>query len=354
MSLRPLTGPRWARPVFRLGSRPYTWLDVALGAMLRGDWERFEAHLRAGAAGAAEADRMGAWPEAHEVEEAATAFRYARDLLTSEETEAWLADAGLTLETWSEVLARDLLRARLAEQPDALPAPGALPEDDELIAAEGLCSGMFAVFAHTLAERMALAATASGAVDTAGVAADVADARRRHAAWLAALDGGEVDRRLAHLAAADRAAGAVARDAAVETALAQHLDRFRLEWMRVDLERLSFGTAEAAREAAWCVREDGLTLSEVAMESRQPVQDVRALLDTLEAPLRDAVLSARLEEVVGPVDVGGRFDVALVVGKGPATLADPLVRARAERSVIEAVTARAVLAHVTWVGKPAL
>lgn len=329
-------------------------LDVLLGAMVRGDWQRFEAHVTAGAAYAAEAERTGGWPDAHEIEEAATGFRYARDLLTTEETEAWLAHAGLNLETWLEVLARNLLRARrgvrVAASEDT--APAALAIDEALLAAEGVCSGMFADFARTLAERMAVAEQADGVLDADDITAEVARVRHAHAAWLAGCDPVELEGPLTHLVSVEAVYAAVVAAAVTDTLLSLHLDRHRLEWLRVDLERLTFATAEAAREAAWCVREDGLTLSDVAVESRQPVHDVRALLDSLDEPLRDAVLSAQLDEVVGPVEINGRFAVALVVGKTPPTLADPLVRARAERSIVEALTAKAVLSHVAWVEKP--
>lgn len=341
--------------MLRVGSRTYTWLDAVLAAMLRGDWVRFESHLAAGAACAEEADRAGAWPDADEAEAAATDFRYARDLLTTEETEAWLASAGLSIETWSEVLARDVLRARWAHRLAALTAQHDRPPDydEDLVTAEGVCSGMFAAFAQALADRLAVAEMAE-AVDSSTVAADVAATVQAHAAWLSGLDPRDVERRLAHLAHVNGVHASTTRAAVDEAALSQHLDRYRLEWMRIDLEQLSFSTAEAAREAAWCVREDGLTLSEVAMESKQAVADVRTLLDGLTDPLRDAVLSAQLEEVVGPIEIDGRYQVALVVGKTPPTLADPLVRARAERSVVEALTARAVLSHVVWIEKPPL
>ena len=340
--------------MFHVGARSYTWLDVLLGAIVSGHWGRFETRLNAGAACAAAAERLDAWPDASEVEEAATAFRYERDLLSSEETEAWLERAGLSLETWSDVLARDVLRTRWADRLPALvhDAPIALALGDELIAAEGICSGMFGEFSRALAERAAIAVSVAGAPDAGAIAAHVAAVRQVHAGWLAGLDAVDLEPRLRHLAEVDAGHAGAARAALTEAALARHLDRCRLEWMRVDLERLSFSSAEAAREAAWCVREDGLTLSDVAIESRQPVQDIRTLLDELAEPLRAAVLSARVDDVVGPVEAGGRYDVAVVVSKTAATLADPLVRARAEHSVVEALTTRAVLSHVTWVDTP--
>lgn len=116
--------------------------------------------------------------------------------------------------------------------------------------------------------------------------------------------------------------------------------------MRVDLERLSFPGIVAAREAAWCVREDGLTLSEVAIESRMSVRDTRELLERLEPELRDAVLSANVDQLIGPLSVGSRYEVAWVVGKAPPDLADPLVRAPAEEAVVEQLVSKAILSHV--------
>ena len=123
---------------------------------------------------------------------------------------------------------------------------------------------------------------------------------------------------------------------------------------RVDLERLAFDNADAAREAACCVREDGMTLSEVAIESRLSVRDTRELLERLEPELREAVLGASVDQLIGPLSVGSRCEVAWVVGKAAADLSDPLVRARAEEAVVEQMVSQAVLSHVRWVERPRL
>jgi hypothetical protein len=176
--------------------------------------------------------------------------------------------------------------------------------------------------------------------------------QREHAAWLGALDPGDVRERAMHLARLESAFHAQARAATTADALASQLARHRHEWTRVDLERLSFETADAAREAACCVRDDGLTLSEVAIEARQPIRDTRDLLERLDPPLRDVVLGAGSDELVGPVAVGSRHEVAWVAGKRLADLADPIVRARAETAVVDQMVARAILAHVRWADSP--
>lgn len=340
-----LAGSFWSTAVLRVGDRTYAWRDVALFAMAAGEWPAFEARLRQGLACVAEADRVDAWPAAGALDEAATAFRYERDLLTSEETEAWLAREGLTIDSWSDALMRDVLRAqwqpRLAELDPGTLDPAAL--DEATLIAEGVCSGTFARWASMLGARAALAAT----VDAPTPASAEVDALwTASTPWLAGLDGARATlQHLMSVVAADRAAVAAAL---TPEALEAHVERSRLDWVRVDVECLTLPTEEAAREAVWCVREDGLSLSEVAIESRQPIVDRRAVLDALPAPLRDVVLSASPGDTVGPVSLPEGPTLVHVVAKAPATLEDPLVRARAEASVVDTARDRALVSHVQW------
>jgi hypothetical protein len=169
-----------------------------------------------------------------------------------------------------------------------------------------------------------------------------------HAPWFEDLDREDVVGRLRALARIELPFQAVADAALTDRALATAVGRHLIEWTRIDLERLSFADADTAREAALCVREDGLSLSDVAVETGQAINDMRLLLEELEPELRDLVLSADVDSLVGPVEVGERHELAWVVGRSPARLDDPIVRARAERAVVEQVLAKAVLAHVRW------
>lgn len=339
------TAPYWSTPVFHVGDRPYTWLDVVLFAMAAGEWAAFEDRLRRGLAAAADAERRHAGPDQAEIDAAATAFRYDRDLLTAEETEEWLTRHGLGLDVWLDALARlILLGPGRHEVPTIEAAPLSPPAvDDTTLIAEGVCTGTFARLADMLAARVAVAQERTGPRTRQDDAAELA---ARHAAWL--QDVSDATSRLEHLAGVlqadrDATAGAVTPDA-----LDTQLERARLDWVRVDLESLTLPSREAAREAAWCVREDGLTLSEVAVESRSAIVDERTLLARLDPALREGVLSAAAGELVGPVETAAGFVVAVVVGKVAATLDDPLVRAHAEAAVVDAVRRRAVLAHVRW------
>lgn len=351
MSTACLSSPRWRQKVFTVQSRDYQWIDAFLYAMVRGDWASFEQRLYEGLACAAEAAEAETWAEEARIDEAATAFRYERDLLTTEETMAWLEHAGLTLEDWTDFIARGVLRDEWSGRlPTLLERHRAnLVVTDADFAAEGLCSPIFRQFATTLAGRTAMAAALDPSEPIpAGRPFKIAKLVSRHAVWLGGFDSNELAERLSHLSRVDAHFLASAQAATTDQALSLQVSRNRLEWMRVDLERLSFTDPDAAREAALCVREDGLTLTDVGLESRQPIRDTADILERLEPELRDAVLSGTVDELIGPIQIGERFELATIVAKTPAEVSDSIVRARAEEAVIEQMMSKAILAHVKW------
>jgi hypothetical protein len=243
--------------------------------------------------------------------------------------------AGLTLEDWTFGLSRTILRDEWSLRlPTLLERHRAnVQVTDAAFAAEGLCSPIFKQFATTLAGRAALAATLDPAATvTAGRPFKIAKIVSRHAMWLDGID-----------------SKTQAEALQTEQMLSLQVSRNRLDWMRVDLERLSFKDESAAREAIFCIKEDGLSLEDVALDSHQTVRDDAQILERLEPELRDAVLSASVDEVIGPTLIGDRYEIAMLVGKKAADLGDSLVRARAEEAVVENLISKAILSHVRWV-----
>ena len=352
MSTSLLANPRWRQKVFSVHPTEYDWIDVFLYAMVRGDWAAFESRLFDGLVCTAEANESQMWADEAKVDEAATAFRYDRDLLTTEETMEWLEQAELTLEDWTDFLSRNILRDEWSLRlPTLLERHRAtVTVTDAAFAAEGLCSRVFRQFATTLAGRAALAATLDPtATVPPGRPFRIAKLVSQHAMWLDGVDSEDLARRLSHLSSVEAHFKAQAETLRTEQMLALQVSRNRLDWMRVDLERLSFEDESAAREALLCIREDGLTLEDVAVDSHQAVRDTAEILERLEPELRDAVLSAGIDELIGPFQIGDRFEVAMLVGKKPANLDDSLVRARAEEAVVENLISKAILSHVRWV-----
>jgi hypothetical protein len=341
--------------VFSVGGRDYEWLDIFLAAMLRGEWRAFETRLVEALACLAEASEEQDWPDADRIDAAASAFRYDRDLLTSDATIAWIEREGLTLDDWTNFLVGRLLveewSDRLALVDRHPPSPTVT---DSAFAAWGICSGAFDAWAITLAGRAAVAATAANVeLEHATIGdARLERARRDHAAWLEPIEPAILADRLMFLDRLHSTFDAQARARTTPEALAAQLTRNRLEWMRVDLERLSFATADAAREAAWCVLEDGLTLDDIAVDLGLAVHDSCELIERLDPEVREAVLGANVDQLIGPVKVGDRHEVIWVVGKAVPDLADPLVSARAATAAIEQLVAMATRSHVRWVGLP--
>jgi hypothetical protein len=346
-----LVNPRWQQTVFTVQPKDYDWIDVFLYAMVRGDWAAFESRLYEGLVCSAEADESQMWADEAKVDEAANAFRYDRDLLTTEETMEWLRKAGLTLEEWTDFLSRSILRDEWnLRLPVLLERHLAnITVTEAAFAAEGFCSPVFKQFATTLAGVAALAATLDPATVPPGRPFRIAKLVSQHAMWLDGLDSDDLAFRLSHLSSVDAHFKAQAEALRTEQMLALQVSRNRLDWMRVDLERLSFEDESAAREAVLCIREDGLTLEDVAVDSHQSVRDTPEILERLEPELRDAVLSASIDELIGPIQIGDRFEVAQVVGKKAADLEDSLVRSRAEEAVVENLISKAILSHVRWV-----
>jgi len=339
---------RWREAIFSVGSHEFQWLDAFLGAILRGDWDGFEQELLGGLVCAA--DESTEWPPDDEVDRAATAFRYERNLLTTDEIEGWLERAGLSTEVWTEHLMRRVLRERaddgLAEQIAA--AGDALEITSEAFAAEGLCSGWFDRFRTELAGRAAVAQTRASEPLTQSRVDRVVRLMERKTRWFEGVHQSELAERLGRLAEVEARYAIELRHVVTPQALAAELTRHRLEWVRVDLERLSFASEEAAREAALCVHEDGQTLADIAATSHASLVDTRAVIEQLPRELHDAVLSAAVDDLIGPIAVGDRYEVALVAGKASADLADPIVRTRAEAAVIEQLVSRATRTHVKW------
>jgi len=343
----------WNRCAFTVAKRDYLWRDVMLAAMWRGAWAPFEARLRHGLACEAHSYESDDPADQDVVDAATAAFRYANELITAEETERWLERMGLSIETWSAYFARQDLLARWGNDLDAIMDAHA-PDDDlvrEHLVAEGICSGRFREMGVALA---GLAAVAAGREDAGGVLvsqpgpAALQALRTSHGFLLEDIPDDDLGERLAGVARLE-AVFAATRDAAItHDALQAQIESSRLDWMVVDMERLSFPEESMVRETLLCCREDGLTLGQLAQRIRRRVHTEELRLEDSPPDLRPLLLSAPPGELLGPIAADDAFHAIVVRGKRLPSADDPEVRQLAERAVVDAVLHRARVLHVHW------
>lgn len=260
------------RPVFSAGERTYAWLEVVHAAEARGDVAAVERDLAAGVAALNEVEL-----DAEAVDAAGTAFRRELGLLAADEMEAWLSHWGITSGDWVAFLRRRLAREL---------APGAVGgEPGAALWPEAVCSGALSAWAWALAGRAAA--------------------------------GGEHDDPDAYDDLVLRANTPEAR--------AKALEARQMDWLRVECDLLELPAEGMAREAALCVREDGLSLDEVAARAGVQVAERAFLLVDAPPELADPLLSARPGDLVGPVSSGDAFSVALVRDKRAPVPDDPAI-----------------------------
>ncbi len=125
------------------GKQEYTARDAIDAAIFRGEldvkWKEFLHQVAA----EKRADELDLEADESAISSAAEAFRYEYDLITAEETEAWLANRGLTLDDFTDYFTRQYYASTLEEEivPDEVEYPSAAAELRQSFLAELILSG---------------------------------------------------------------------------------------------------------------------------------------------------------------------------------------------------------------------
>jgi hypothetical protein len=310
--------------VFRLADGTYTWNDVVAAAGGRPEWAALVRRSREGIACLAHLDAAGLELPEEAIDRAAEEFRYERDLISGDDAEAWLARLELSVDEWLDHIRRRVLRAQWAPQLEALVSryPVEAEALDEAVWVDAVCTGEAFRQAVDLAQRAAAAAAA-------GERPDVGTPPERREA---------VSRGMTRFREMAISAEAVAREIALH----------HLEWIRVDCRVLAFEDAEAAREAALCVREDGVSFDDLADEAHLHVYEARFYLDELEEEARSAFAAAKPLEFLGPIGLEGRPTLCRVLDKVMPGADDPALVERAETLVFARALRAEADRRVTW------
>jgi hypothetical protein len=311
------------RPLFSVEAMNYTWNDVLAWAEARGTLGPMRRASHEGAVLLRQSLEAGGRPSPEAVSAAATAFRYARGLLSAEQLSDWFARWNLTVTEWGEHFERMLLVER-ARSEGTLTDVSSPPDKAELAEVEyvdAVCTGFLEEEARAFAADMALADLTP--IEVAG------DQRTM------------VERALI-------AAAVARREAASRPGVDQEIARRGLDWTRLELDVLELGDPGAANEAAMCIRVDGSDIAEVAAASSAQVEHLSVYLGDLDPSLQPSLLAAQPGELVGPIEDDETFVLFAIHDRTPASTEDPELRRRAETALVERAVKRATEGRVRW------
>jgi hypothetical protein len=323
------------------GTQEYTARDAIDAAIFRGEfeqkWQTFLRHV------AAEwrADELELELDESAISVAAEDFRYRHDLITAEETEAWLANRGLTFDDFSDYFARQYCVGAVDEgfSPEQVGYTSAAPELRDLFVAELILSG--ALEDMTIKLMWRLAAHCAGKEPTSeAIAAEkrkflhrtgIEPAQLAH--WLKEL--GRDSHWLNEMLAIEAAYGAHCDTLLVPEARQRELMGLRLRLTRFEIELIELESHDAAKEALFCVREDGMSMEEVATEGRYPYRRADFLLEDLPADAQQKYLSVSPGDMLEPMPHGDGFELCRVIKKIEPQPDDPSVKSRVDQRLLD-------------------
>jgi hypothetical protein len=349
---------RWDRVAIRTDDRCYTWRDALALAALQGGLRSRVVLGEQRELARRNAEERGLGLSTAERDALASRFRYEHDLISGEEAERWLEAVDLDRASWMKALERSEIATR-ASAKDVREQITLSPDDARnLLWEDALCSGWLRGMGIALAERVAIwGEWVEGRGDDSDVpelASEVdslvSDADAEFARW---VDPGEEPEREAHerlrglaecQAIYTREFERPIREAQLESAIHAHA----IEWTRLEVSRLGFGREGMAREALLRATDDGQGFEQIAHSLGQPSETHRLYLEDFLPEERDALLSARIGEIAGPLRVGKEFVLYSVLAKHRPTPASEGIRVRARRWAFERRVALSVEQRVRW------
>jgi hypothetical protein len=323
------------------GEQEYTARDAIDAAMFRGEledkWKKFLQDIAA----ENRADELDLDLDESAISAAAEAFRYQHDLITAEETEAWLANRGLSFDNFSDYFARQYCAGAVRENisPEEVGYDSAEPELRELFVAQLIFSGeldhMTTQLMCRLAERCAEKAIVPDAV-----AAEERNFLDRHGIkraqlgkWLERL--GRDEKWFNEMLELEATYRICCETLLVPRARERELATLRLPLTRFEIEVIELESRDAAQEALFCVREDGMSMEEVAAEGRYPYRRADFLLEDIPIEGQQRFLSVSAGDVLEPLARGDGFELCRIISKVEPQADDPNVQSRINQRLLD-------------------
>jgi hypothetical protein len=323
------------------GTHEYTARDTIDAAIFRGEleekWQAFLCHIAA----EERADELELELDESAVSTAAEEFRYGHDLITAEETETWLANRGLTFDNFSDYFARQYCVGAVDESlsPEQIAYTAADPELREMFVAELILSGALDEMTCKFIWRLAAQCAGTGATSEA-IAAEkrrflnrIGIAQTQLTDWLEDLS--RDSQWLNEMLAIEAAYKAHCDSLLVPEARQRELMSMRLALTRFEIELIELESRDAAKEALFCVREDGMSMEEVALEGRYPYRRAEFLLEDVPPDAQQKYLSVSQGELMQPIPHGDGFELCRIIKKIEPQLGDPTVKLRVDQRLLD-------------------
>src|SRR5438874_11325796 len=323
------------------GNQEFTARDAIDAALFRGEldskWKEFlrcvESEKRA--------DELDLDLDDEAIATAAEAFRYEHDLITAEETEAFLANRELTLDDFTGYFTRHYCASAITEKvlPENIEYISASSELRQVFTAELILSGELDRMTTELMWRLA-ARCAEKEVDSEALATEERSFLDRKKIeptqlpnWLERL--GRDLEWFNEMVAMEAAYRRRCDTLLVPQARQRELAMLRLPLTRFETEVIELESRDAAQEALFCRSEDGMSMEEVAIEGRYPYRRVDFLFEDIPADLQQRFLSVSEGDVLEPVARGDGFELCRIIKKIEPQADDSTVGLRIEQRLLD-------------------
>lgn len=335
------------RKVFTVDASEYRGEDVVLAGYLTGEMDQLERRL---SAKLTVLEQHGD-PDEVAVDEVAEGWRYERDLLAADDLEDWLRGRSLGFDEWTAYLQREVWAASEGEAMMTSSRRIARSDVAQALFAEAVCSGTLddlsyrlAAWASSLAAHPEAPPCPKSRVRSTLKA--IPSAVRMDG--LLGLGPEETMERAEHIACLLVRFEALTEELTAPAALEREVSAHALEWTQLDCEIVTFPDEGQAREAAFIVRQDGLSLGEAAALAHVEVEDAQYRIEDVDQGIRDRFVSARPGQLVGPVSLGDTYTLVSVLQRSEPSVDDPVIQARARDRVVARTIEREVTKRVRW------
>jgi hypothetical protein len=348
--------PAYGRVVLIRGNCEFTVQDILAHGWFSGELRASWNELMNGVAYEERASELDLAPDDEVLNSMSEEFRYARDLLTVEETERWLLARDLTEDDFSGYLVRRYWQDNPPETatpdpPDYLTSSAELRE---LLRVDLLFSGKFDDLTRALSWRLAAAVELNQTEADADLAKDqrtrffersgldelslseVLKQLNRTPAWF--------EECLQHEVCYCQTCSSVLSDEARKRTLAAR----RLPLTLIKIQTLSLRSREAAQEAVLCLTADQVPPEQLAQECGVCWEEQELFLGDFPADVQQEFLSAAPGEVLAPRPGDEEFVVTRMIAKTEPVLLDDQVRDRIDHQLLESHFSELCSKHIRW------